>query len=324
MTKILIIRLSSLGDIVHTFPMVQDIKKNIPNCQIDWLVDQNFTKLVKLNSNMDNVIEIPLRSWKKNKLTMLSQAVKWKNQLKNRNYDYIIDSQGLIKSAIFVKLFKGKSHGYNRKSAKEGIASYLYDYKYKVNKNILAITKNRLLAQAIFGYDIDINKVDFGKIIINNKENQIVSPYILFFHATSRDDKKCSQEYWVNLANYMIENKGLNVVLPYGSNKEKKEAYQIRDIVKNKEKVIIPGKIYDYYEVAKLVKDANFVIGVDTGLIHLANALNKQLIAIYTTTDPKTTGVFESAIARNIKLDGSNIGLNRTVELYEQIAKEAN
>src|SRR5947208_3610537 len=113
--NILIVRLSSLGDIIHTYPMLYDIKTNIPNCNVDWLVDDEFVELVKLHPLVNNVVSIPLRKWAKNKFTLLKNFITWKKKLKleykNNHYDYILDSQGLLKSAILTRYFNGKTIG---------------------------------------------------------------------------------------------------------------------------------------------------------------------------------------------------------------------
>ena len=140
MIKILIIRLSSIGDIIHTFPMVFDIKNNVKNCTIDWLVDESFIDIVKLNCNVDNVIGIPIRKLKTNKFNIVSSVMNWRKSIKSVEYDYIIDSQGLIKSALVSKFFRGDVYGFDKNSIREKLACIFYKFKISVN-NTLAINK---------------------------------------------------------------------------------------------------------------------------------------------------------------------------------------
>ena len=299
MLKILIIRLSSLGDVVHTYPMIYDIKQNLPNCEIDWVVDESFYDLVKLNPLVNNIIPIALRKWKKN--FAFFDFLSWVRQNKNtKKYDYIIDVQGLIKSSITSKCFSGKIHGYDKNSAREKLASYLYDYKYIVDNNNLAINKSRVLASKIFNYNIDIQKCNFGlnEITLKNTKNLPKNKYIVFFHATSKESKKYPINLWVNLAKYLIESYGYDIVLPFGSSVEYQDSLRIQELTGLKN-VLIPNRM-NYLQLAGLIQQAAFVFGVDTGLVHLANALNKKTIAIYTDTNPAKTGVFESNIAINI------------------------
>lgn len=320
--RILIVRLSSLGDIVHTYPMIDDIKQKFPDCTIDWLVDENFSELVKLNTLVDKVVSIPLRNWKKNKFKLLSNICEWRKTLPNLTYDYIIDSQGLLKSALLAKCFKGPTYGLGINSVREKVASVFYKNKIETGKNHLAITKNRLLAAAIFNYEIDTSKAGFG--LKNSKFNatglDINSKYIIFFHATSKDSKKLNIQKWAELAEYLIKEKRVAIVLPYGSIREKEESMAIKELIKSTD-VIVPVRKLDYKDLSQLIQSSEFVFGVDTGLIHLANALNKKLIAIYVDTNPEKTGIFESDIAKNIGNTNLQPTVKELIDLYENITK---
>ncbi len=325
MKKILIIRLSSLGDIIHNYPMLYDIKSKIKDSQVDWLVDANFADLIKLNNLVDGIIPIPLRIWKKNKLKFFYYFFKWYKYIKNkdRKYDYIIDSHGMLKSSILNIFFKGPKFGYDMKSIKEKISILFYNNRYRVDKNYLATTKNRILAQKIFNYDVDLKKVDFG---IKNENfpklyltNQI--KYIIFFSATSKDSKKYPISNWLKLAQYLIDKHNIKIVIPFGNKKELKEAQEISNNIYPKNNIMIPDKILTYFELHCLISNAEFVFGVDTGLVHLANALNKKLIAIFTDTNPNLTGIFESNIAKNIGNIGVIPSVEQIINLFENIIK---
>lgn len=326
MTRILIVRLSSLGDIIHTYPMVYDIKSKIKNCQIDWLVDANFADLVKLNNLVDEIIPIPLRIWKKNKLSFFYYLYKWYQYRKNKNkhYDYIIDPHGMLKSAFLTLFFNGPKFGYDKNSVKEKIAALFYQNKYSVENNCLAITKNRLLAQKIFNYDLVLNKVDFWleKEYFPSLNFVSKTKYIIFFHATSKNSKKYSINNWVHIANYLIDNYGITIIIPYGNIKELQESQKINKLINKKDNTIVPNKIFNYFELHCLINNAEFVFGVDTGLVHLANALNKKLIAIYVDTNPNLTGVFESDIAKNIGNKAVVPSSTQVINLYENIIKK--
>ncbi|HLX54565.1 MAG TPA: lipopolysaccharide heptosyltransferase I [Aquella sp.] len=317
MKKILIIRLSSLGDIIHTFPMVYDIKKNKPEYEIDWLVDENFKDIVKLNPNVNEIISIPLRRWKSNKFAAIFEFFKWKNSLKNRNYDHIIDAQGLVKSAIFTRIFKGTVHGFGKYSIKEKLANKFYNYCYETGKEYLAATKNRLLASQIFGYKIDKEKINFG-LNFKSRVNPIVSNYVVFFHATSKKSKKYSKNHWATLADYLIKEYDLSVVLPYGSVDEKLDAIEIKNIAES-DKIIVCDRMLNYNEMADLIINAQFIFGVDTGLVHLANALEQKVIAIFTDSDPQKTGIFESNIAKNVGNQGKAPLVSDIIDTFEKI-----
>lgn len=298
--RILIIRLTSLGDIIHTYPMVYDIKHNINNVKIDWLVDESFAEVVKLNPLINKVIAIPLRQWKKNKLLFVFNLIKWLKSLKYIKYDYIIDSQGLIKSAMLSKYFIGMHYGFDKESVREKLATIFYDRTFKIEKNQLAVNKNRELASKIFEYNIS-DKINFGITNAFPSLNDYNCKYIIFFHACSNDKKKYPIELFAKLANNLISyNNNIFIILPYGNLKEKEQSLLIQNKVTKKEQVVIPKEIFSFSELHSLIYNSEFVFGVDTGLTHLANALNKPLIAIFTHTNPKRTGIIESNIAKNI------------------------
>lgn len=354
--KILIVRLSSLGDIVHTFPMIQDIKDHFPDSTIDWLVDSSFVDLVQINPNINAIIDIPLRSWLKNKLSLIANFIKWKNNLKNIDYDYIIDAQGLFKSAILTKFFRGKVYGLDKNSAREKLATMFYRCKIHTGKNLLAIQKNRLLAAKIFNYSMNVEAVSFGLDSIkpvqrppnsslgrsdgiggdamknveeasNFSDFRMIgvthtSKYVVFFHATSKDSKKYPSGQWADLAKYLIQKHGLEIILPYGSMRERQESEEIRNFLPEYARMLkIPEAKLSYANLAELINNAAFVFGVDTGLVHLANSLNKKLIAIYTDTNPSKTGVFETPLAKNIGNIGVMPAVDDIIDSFELILK---
>jgi heptosyltransferase-1 len=323
MKKVLVIKLTSLGDIVHLYPAIYDLKQKINDISIDWVVDKNFEELIEINNLVDNVISIPLRKWKHNLISIIPNILNWKNQLKEKDYDYIIDAQGLIKSSI---ISRGTVFGFDRFSVKEKLSCLFYDKKINIPNDVLAISKNRKLFQEIFNYKINLNEINFGintsDLISKNDQvnyySKLSNKYVIFFHATSRDSKKYDINSWKILAEYLINNYRYNIVLPYGNNKELLEAKKIKEIINHKN-VMVPEKILSYKDLSVLISNSNFVFGVDTGLVHLANALNKPLIAIYVDTNPKNTGVFETKIAKNIGDKENYPSIDNIIKLYEQI-----
>lgn len=321
--NILIIRLSSLGDIVHTYPMINDIKSNFPNAEIDWLVDNSFQDLIKINPHINNIITIPLRLWIKNKFSLIPNIICWKKAIRTKfatkHYDYIIDSQGLLKSAILAKNFNGTVSGFGKNSIKEKIATLFYTNKIETGKEHLAIQKNRLLAAKILNYTIDQTQVNFG---ISNSIPESNNKTVIFFHATSKDSKKYSIANWVKLAQYLITKHNCQIIIPFGSDQEQKESNEIKSLLSiYPNMVLVPEQKMNYPDLTKLIQSAFFVFGVDTGLIHLSNALNKKLIAIYTDTDPKKTGVFETTKAKNIGNRNEIPAVTDVINLFEIILK---
>lgn len=323
MINILIIRLSSLGDILHTYPMIYDIKSNVEKCQIDWLVDESFAEILQINNNVDKIITVPLRKWKKskNKVLVIKEIYNWyKKNATQKKYDYIVDSQGLIKSSLLSIFFKGKVYGFDKTCVREKLATIFYNYKYKIPNQYISHTKNRLLAQSIFNYPINLNQINFGINYISHDLDisHLKKPYVIFFHATSRTEKEYPIPYWVELANYLIKNYNLGIVLPFGSSREYENSKLISHQI-NSTNVFIPDKVYSYLKISSLIANSYFIFGVDTGLVHLANTLNKKIIAIYTDTNPQNTGIIESQNAKNLGAKGVIPTIQEVIDVFEDI-----
>jgi len=323
MIKILIIRLSSIGDIIHTFPMVFDIKNNVKNCTIDWLVDESFIDIVKLNCNVDNVIGIPIRKLKTNKFNIVSSVMNWRKSIKSVEYDYIIDSQGLIKSALVSKFFRGDVYGFDKNSIREKLACIFYKFKISVN-NTLAINKNRQLSAAIFNYNIDDSKVDFGLTKCTNlaKDKLFTKDYIVIFHSSSKKNKHYDIENWLTIIQHVVDRYNMMVILPYGNSTEKIESLKMKNSLANyANMIIVPEEVYSFSQLASLIYNASFILGVDTGLVHLANAFNKNTIAIYIATDPTKTGIFAAENAKNIGNIGNVPCTDEVIQCFDNIIK---
>ncbi|MBX9598472.1 MAG: lipopolysaccharide heptosyltransferase I [Burkholderiales bacterium] len=297
-TKILIIRLSSIGDILHTMTVLPDIKNKLPNCEIDWLVDANFEGVVKLASLVDNVISIPLRKWKKNKLTWLYNILKFKKITKLKQYDYIIDTQGLIKSAFLAKLlFSGPVYGLDNKSAREKFSSLFYNYKYEVKQNNVAVIRLRGLISKIFELDTDLKDYKF---LVDTLEAPLKfkNDYVLLLHGTSKDNKKWDLDNWIKLINWFIEHIDENIVVTYSNSEELNFVNKLAKKITNDRFVVIDK--LNFAELSGLIKKSSLVIGVDTGFTHMANLLRIPTIAIYLHSKPSYVGIVESNIAFNL------------------------
>jgi len=313
--KILILRLSSIGDILHTMTVLPDIKQVLPDSEIDWLVDSNFEGIAKLSPLIDNVISIPLRKWKRNKFSWLFKVLQFRKSTIDKKYDYIIDTQGLIKSAVISRfLFTGKLYGLNIKSAREWPASLFYDYKYFVDQDNIAVIRLRGLIKEIF----DIKQLDKLNFEITAVDTFVLGygNYIMYLHGTSKENKKWAYNNWLNLTHWMMKNTDYNIVLTYSNDQELAFVTKLANEVNNS-RLIVVDKL-PFNQLAVVINNAKLIIGVDTGFTHLANLLNKPLLAIFLATNPNYVGIIENEIAH---LFG---GLNKTVlptELIEYITE---
>ncbi len=320
MQRILIVRLSAIGDIFHTFTVLTDIKQALPNAKISWLVDASLSGVAELCPLIDQVIAIPLRQWKNNKLTYLPNLIKYRQTLINREYDYIIDTQGLIKSAALARfLFKGSLYGLDKSSAREPLASLFYDFTYKVPQNSIAVIRLRNLISKIYQLDIDLAN---PQLLINMKSatDSIRSPYIFLLYGTSKKSKEWPMAEWIKLARWLLENSEYLLTLTYSNSAEQQFAQEFARQL-NQQRVIIINKMA-FSDLADHINRARLIIGVDTGFTHLANLLAKPTIALYLDSDPAYVGMLESKIAYN--LGGKNKEVSADMVISTIVAKFKN
>ncbi|MBK7416220.1 MAG: lipopolysaccharide heptosyltransferase I [Dechloromonas sp.] len=295
--RILIVKTSSLGDVIHNLPVVSDIHQHFLDAIIDWCVEESFAAIPRLHPGVNEVIPVALRRWKKNLLCRQTwQEVKvFRQSIARQHYDLVLDTQGLLKSALITRQARGVKCGYDANSAREPIAARFYDRCYAVSKTVHAVTRNRLLAAAALSYVAD-PEMNFGISAPSTVTNWLpATRYVVLLTATSRNDKLWPESHWQELAKH-LKAQGFNAVFPGGSKPERERAARLA--------AALPGAIaaptLSLPELAGLLARASAVVGVDTGLSHLAVALNVPTVAIYTATDPALTGVFGSGFHRNL------------------------
>lgn len=306
MQRILLIKTSSLGDVIHNLPVVNDIRAHFPNAQIDWVVEESFADIARLHPHVSQVFTVAMRRWKKQLLSKNTWAEigEFKKLIKQNQYDAIIDTQGLLKSALITKQANGVKHGYDKNSIREPIASRFYDKIYTISYHQHAITRNRALAAMSLGYEIPKNALDYGIIPTNNSSASLIDTglqdgYIVALHGTSRDSKLWAEKNWVDLGDELAK-QNLNLALPWASETELARAIEIARQLKNA--IVLPK--LSIAQIASVIAKSKAAIGVDTGLSHLAAALNVPTIAIYTDTNPALTGVMAGNVAPAINLGG--------------------
>jgi heptosyltransferase-1 len=303
MKRILLVKTSSLGDVIHNLPVVNDILQHFPDAQIDWVVEESFADIPRLHPKVGQVITVAMRRWRKrllslNTLREISGVIK---TLSANKYDVVIDSQGLIKSSIITSLTNGVKHGYDKESIREASATWCYHQKHHISFQQQAVIRNRTLTALSLNYVVPNNAPDYGIKASVNTDLIINGSYVIGLHGTSRDSKLWPTEYWIALGNQLAERQ-INLVLPWASEAEYMRAQQISAAIKNA--TILPK--LTIAQVASIISNAQAAIGVDTGLSHLAAALNIPTIAIYTDTNPELTGVFAGAYAPAVNLGNIN------------------
>jgi heptosyltransferase-1 len=294
---ILLVKTSSLGDVVHNLPVVSDLAGRFPDITIDWVVEEALVDIPRLHPAVRRVIPVALRRWRK----LLLSAATWaeigafRRNLQEENYAAVLDTQGLLKSALMTSAASGKHFGYARESAREPLAASFYDNTFVIPRDLHAVERNRQLAAAAFGYSLD-RPLDYGITAAPLQADWLLpNRYAVLLTATSRAGKLWSEADWRGLAAVLAE-RGLISVLPGGNAEERQRA---ADLVCGMSDGIAAPPL-SIAQLASLFAGAVLVVGVDTGLTHLAAALGKPTLGLYVATDPKLTGVRAGPLARNL------------------------
>jgi heptosyltransferase-1 len=297
------IKTSSLGDVIHNLPVIADIKKTHPNAKIDWVVEENFAEIPAMHPDVNNVIKVAIRRWRKSILTKKTwqEFSIFKQQLQSQSYDIVIDTQGLLKSGLITYLSNSKKKcGYDKNSAREPIASWFYNFQYTISYQQHAIVRNRTLAALSLGYKPPNSLPDYGIQASTKSIPNLNKAFIIALHGTSRDSKLWLTEHWISLGK-QLEERGISLVLPWASEIEHNRANFIANSLH--QAFVLPK--LNFTALAAIISQSMAAIGVDTGLSHLAAALNKHVVAIYTDTDPALTGVMQGNQAC-VNLGGKN------------------
>ena len=300
MLRLLIIKTSSLGDVIHNLPAVSDIGARFPDAAIDWAVEEDFADVAALHPAVARVIPVALRRWRHAPLAPATwcEFRDLRRALRAERYDAVLDTQGLLKSAVLARLARGASCGQDRKTAREPLAACFYDRTFHVARGRHAVVRNRDLAAQALGYALPMTPPDYG-IRAPDEPPPLTVPdkFILGLHATSRESKLWPVAHWVALGR-ALEGKGLVLVLPWGSRAEEARARAIAHGVPRAQ--LLPK--LGLRALAVVMGRARAVVGVDTGLVHLAAALGLPTVALYTDTSPALTGVLaaDASRARNL------------------------
>lgn len=275
-----------MGDIIHTLPALTDAATAIPGIKFTWLVDDGFQEISAWHPAVEQVIPIALR--KRNKQAILASV----QQLRKTKFDLIIDAQGLLKSAILTRLARGVNRaGYNKQSCREAVASFFYNRKYNVDKQIHAIDRTRQLFAQALGYELSDAKINYGinwSQLVASKT--ITQPYLMFLHGTTWDSKHWPEEYWIQLAN-LVGKLGFKAHVTWATPEQKSRAQRLAMAAEN----VVMLDHLTINQAAEQLHYANGVVAVDTGFAHLAAAMSKPLVGMYGPTDINKCGVVGAA-----------------------------
>jgi heptosyltransferase-1 len=262
--------------VVHALPAISEARAHNAQIHFSWVVEEAFSDIAVLHRAVDEVIPVAIRRWRKSWLTSWPEIQEFRARL--GDYDLIIDSQGLVKSALLSRLATGPRHGFDRRSAREGLASAFYQVTHPVATNLHAVERQKLLFAQCLGYESEPG-VDYGLASRSAPSNGI-----MLLHGTTWSSKEWPESYWRELSEKISE-AGYQVIVPSGDEIEYSRAKLIAGL--NGESIYRPA-LSDLIEV---MRSCSGVVSVDSGLGHLAAALQIPLVGVFGATDPGLTGM---------------------------------
>jgi heptosyltransferase I len=306
--RLLLVKTTSLGDIVHMLPAVSDAAAAIPGLAVDWVVEAPFAPIAHMHPAVKRVLPVAIRKWRRH----LFQSSTWheinlfKKAARQTHYDLVLDAQGLIKSAWVCMQAHGPRAGLNWVSAKEPLASLAYQHKYFVPKGLHAIERNRLLMASALGYELPNtfgDKTQFSKAAISygisapKLVKQEEGSQIFCFHGSARPEKCWPEQHWISLGKE-LQQQGHTVIFPSGNAAEHQRAQRITQAIGLSglswpaSKALAPMPLD---QLIPMLGQARAVVGVDTGLMHLSAALKRPGVGLYIATDPAQFGALADA-----------------------------
>ncbi len=285
--RVLIVKTTSMGDVVHALPAVSDMAAALPGLSVDWMVERPFDAIVRLHPAVDRVLPMAWRRWRMRLLAPAtwSEMAAFRRRLREQRYDLVLDLQGLLKSAAWATQARGPRAGYDRRSAWEPLACLLYQRVAPVSPMLHAIDRCRRLAAAHLGYALPTTPPRFGLEAPQPAWSAPASPYAVLNPNASRDSKLWPQDHWIGLAK-RLRGRGLPAVVMWGSPAERARAEQIAAAADG----VVPPFL-SITDAAGVLGAARLVVGLDTGFSHLAAALGVATVGIYCDHEPSEVGI---------------------------------
>jgi heptosyltransferase-1 len=295
--RFLFVKTSSLGDVVHQCPAVTDAARGVPGARIDWVVEEGFAGVARMHGCVERVIPVAVRRWRGAlwKPSVWREISAFRAALAAHRYDAVIDTQGLLKSALIARCAAGPRHGMDRASAREPVAALFYDRTHPVPRALHAVERNRRLTAASLEIALRA-EIDYGLRSATAPPPMLPASYSVLLTMTSRADKLWPEPRWIELGRAL----GLPVVLPWGDAEERARAERIARAVGQ---ALVPERM-TLEALAGVLAGAKSVVGLDSGLSHLAVAFGAPAVAIFCGSDPALTGLYGAPRARNVGAKG--------------------
>lgn len=276
--RVLLIKLSSMGDVIHTLPALSDAQQANPAIKFTWMVEEGFAEIPAWHPAVEQVIPVKLRSraWK-DLYTMLKE-------LRQHKFDLVLDAQGLIKSSLIAKLCGTKNTaGFSYGASRESLASLIYKHKHFVAKDLHAVDRQRQLFALALGYTIPRTPEVYNLQLPEHVQHE---PYLFFLHGTTWDTKHWPDSYWLQLVD-LVTSHGYKVKVTGVTAEQRRRAKMLADHSRHVE--MLPKLTIT--AAAQQIQNSSGVVAVDTGFAHLAAALDKPVVAMYGATTIAKSGV---------------------------------
>lgn len=311
MLKILVVKMSSIGDLVHNLPMVSDIRANFADAQIDWIAEEACVEIPAMHEAVSNIIPFALRRWRKERNRAAWREFRqFRARLREERYDYVLDNMASLKSVAVCKLARGPSFGPDWKTAREAPAGLFYDFPVRISRRLHAVERYRFLAAGALGYRLDmpLNYGLEGKFA--RLEGMPDDDYAVLLHSTSRAEKLWDEACWTEVGKYLSA-QGLICVLPWGNETERLRSARLAEALGN---ALVPPRM-NLDQAMAMLAHAKLALGVDTGLAHMAAALHRPVVGIFCDSDPITAGVYTVAPSGNLGGKGAPPSASAVLDL---------
>lgn len=295
--RVLIVKTSSMGDVVHALPALSDMRAHLPQLQVDWLVEAPFAAIPALHPAVCRVFPLAWRKWRKR----LFDAATWRamstfrQELRRERYDLVLDMQGLVKSALWARRARGPVAGFDRASAREPLAALLYQRTARVPRHdeIQAVERCRHLAAAHLGYTMPATPPVFGIQPPEGAWHPGVR-YAVLIPGASRVEKLWPEPHWVAVGRRFAD-AGVAAVVLWGSEAERLRAERIAEGCQG----IVPPFL-SVHDSAAVLGRAEHIVGLDTGFTHLGAAFGRPTVGIYCDYEPGLAGITGSGPVASI------------------------
>lgn len=316
--RVLIVKMSSMGDVVHALPALTDMQRHVPGLEVDWLVEEAFAAIPALHNCVRHVIPLAWREWRKR----LGSATTWRTMaalrrdVRREAYDLVIDLQGLVKSAWWGWQARGPMAGYDRRSAREALASVFYARKATVSRQLHAVERCRRLAAAHMGYAIPSSEPEFG-IRATEGRRCPQAPYAVLIPCASRREKLWPEPRWIAVGQ-QLSALGWSPVVLWGSATERQSASRIAAGCAG----VVPPFL-SIKDAAMVLAGARCVVGLDTGFTHLGAALGRPTVGIYCDHEPGLAGISGSGPVASVGGKGTVPSLRAVMRVLEDVQRSS-